>query len=153
MLAQANRFSQRLSASLPQSKRLRSWSLDSFSMTNPAAVAIQRLSAMGERENSRFSPCGTFGGASRALTNAFHAWGGRTKWFWSARSISACVQVESTMYSVRLALRRAAPALMRLAWRVVARMWNRSDLVNSSCVVCGMSFLSLLYAYCTHAPE
>src|ERR1035438_7062162 len=108
---------------------------------------------MGERANRRFSPCGTFGGASRALTNAFHAWGGRTKWFWSARSISACVQVESTMYSVRLALRRAAPALMRLAWRVVARMWNRSDLVNSSGVVCGISSLSLLYAYCTHAAK
>src|ERR1035438_4385269 len=79
---------------------------------------------MGERANRRFSPCGTFGGASRALTKVFHARGDRTKWSWSARSISACVHVESTMYSVRLALRRAAPALMRLAWRVVARIWN-----------------------------
>src|ERR1017187_10130096 len=112
---------------------------------------------MGERANRRFSPCGTFGGASRALTNAFHAWGGRTKWFWSARSISACVQVESTMYSVRLALRRAAPALMRLAWRGVARMWNRSDLVNSSGVVCGISspvlIVRLLYACCEVKPQ
>src|ERR1019366_1109379 len=108
---------------------------------------------MEGRANRRFSPGGTFGGASRALTNAFHAWGGRTKWFWSARSISACVHVESTMYSVRLALRRAAPALMRLAWRVVARIWNRSDLADSSCVVCGISSPSLLYAYCTHAER
>src|ERR1019366_5270609 len=108
---------------------------------------------MEGRANRRFSPCGTFGGASRALTKAFHAWGGRTKWFWSARSISACVHVESTMYSVRLALRRAAPALMRLAWRVVARIWNRSDLADSSRVVCGISSPSLLYAYCTHAER
>src|ERR1017187_5837239 len=57
------------------------------------------------------------------------------------------------MYSVRLALRRAAPALMRLAWRVVARIWNRSDLADSSCVVCGISSPSLLYAYCTHAER
>jgi hypothetical protein len=57
----------------------------------------QRLSATEPLPNKRFNPVDAFGGASSALTNAFHALGGKTKWFWSARCISACVQVESTM--------------------------------------------------------
>src|ERR1039457_525233 len=55
----------------------------------------QRLSATGTRENRRFRPAGTVGGRSNYRRKAFHFSFGRTKWFWSAKSISACEQSES----------------------------------------------------------